>query len=55
MVKELRDYLMIKSPSFTDGELNSLLEVKYSNSLALDPVYSEKELLFVDVKIKADL
>lgn len=47
--------MMIKSPSFADGELRSLLEIKYSNSLAVDPVYSEKEILFVDVKIKADL
>jgi hypothetical protein len=32
MVGQVRDYLKQKSPSFADGELEHLLEVKFSNS-----------------------
>lgn len=50
----LSHYFLQNSPSFAQGELKQLLEMKYSNSAEKYPCYVPKELLLVDVKIKAD-
>lgn len=54
IMDNLNHYFMQKSPSFADGELNQLLEMKFSNNFAKYPTFQTNELLVVDVKIKAD-
>ena len=42
VLKKLNDYFLKKSPSFAQGELSHLLELKYSNDQNSTSIFKEK-------------
>lgn len=50
----MNNFFLSKSPSFSNGDLNQILELKYSNSSIRYPTYQAKELLLLNTKISAD-